>query len=342
VSFGEVMARLGCLLLVILGVLTMAGRAFAAGHERSDEPRSEARFTARSVASPGTRAKANPEGGAAAIAVKSVTLESGIALQYVEQGDADGIPVIMLHGYTDSWHSYERVLPYLSSSLHVFAMSQRGHGDSTRPAGGYDAQDFALDVAAFMDALHIGRAVIVGHSMGATIAQRFAIDQPARTLGLVLIGAAPTWKGNAGVLDLWEAVAKLEDPIDPQFARAFQESTLAQPVPAAFIDTIVQESLKVPARVWQAALVDLMQTDFSRELSAIRAPTMIFWGAKDGLASRAAQDRLAAVLPEASLTVYASAGHGLHWEEPKRFAGDLNFFVEGLIVEDCETARLVH
>src|SRR5215204_1095600 len=51
--------------------------------------------------------------------VKSITLPGRVMLEYVEQGDAAGIPVIFLHGLTDSWHSFELVLPHLPSSVHA-------------------------------------------------------------------------------------------------------------------------------------------------------------------------------------------------------------------------------
>jgi pimeloyl-ACP methyl ester carboxylesterase len=65
---------------------------------------------------------------------RHASLRGGLRLEYVEQGDRNGLPVVLLHGYTDSWHSYERVPPYLPRNLRVFAISQRGHGDSDRPA----------------------------------------------------------------------------------------------------------------------------------------------------------------------------------------------------------------
>ena len=70
------------------------------------------------------------------------------------------------------------------------------------------------------------------------------------------------------MVEFWEsAVSQLVDPIDPGFVREFQESTLAQPVPQAFLDTIVQESLKVPARVWRAAFEGFLEDDFTGELN---------------------------------------------------------------------------
>jgi pimeloyl-ACP methyl ester carboxylesterase len=258
--------------------------------------------------------------------IKSVKLPQRVTLQYVEQGNASGIPVILLHGYTDSWRSYERVLPYLPQSIRAFALTQRGHGDSERPPEGYRPQDFAADVAAFMDALGLRTAVIVGHSMGSHIAQRFALDYPERTLGLVLLGAFYSIQANPDVAGLMEAIASLHDPVDPGFVRDFQVSTLGQPIPPTYLDAIVNESLKLPARVWQAVLTGLLEYDYSTELGRIKAPTLIVWGSEDAFCSRSDQEALESALSGSRLTVYVGAGHALHWEEPQRFAADLAAF----------------
>ncbi|MBE7549980.1 MAG: alpha/beta hydrolase [Anaerolineales bacterium] len=261
---------------------------------------------------------------------KRVKLSTGVELPYVEQGDPAGVPVLLLHGYTDSWHSFEPVLPYLPSSIHAIALTQRGHGEADRPATGYHFQDFAADLAAFMDTLKLRPAVIAGTSMGSSIAQRFVLDYPGRTLGLVLMGSATTWR-NPVVWELGDVISTLTDPIDPSFVREFQKSCLAQPVPQAFFDTIVQESLKVPAWVWKAALEAHLEADYLNELGKIKVPTLILWGDQDAIHPRSEQEALLAAVAGAQLIVYSGAGHALHWEEPARFAADLVTFIKNFI-----------
>jgi non-heme chloroperoxidase len=263
--------------------------------------------------------------------VESVQLSSGVTLQYVEQGDASGVPVLLLHGLSDSWHSFELVFPHLPTSIRAFALSQRGHGDSSRPEAGYRFHDFAADVAAFMDALGLEAAVIAGHSMGSAIARRFALDYPERTRGLVLVASFASFATSPVAQQLWdEAVSKMEDPVDPDFVREFQESTITQPVPQAFLETVVRESLKLPARVWKATVAGSLQDDLTSESDRIEVPTLLIWGDRDGMVSRGDQDEQAAMIAGARLVVYEGAGHAVHWEEPKRFASDLVTFVEAL------------
>jgi pimeloyl-ACP methyl ester carboxylesterase len=258
-------------------------------------------------------------------------LRTGVELPYVEQGDAAGVPVILLHGITDSWRSFEPVLPHLPRSLRAYALTQRGHGDASRPWTGYRTRDFAADVAAFMDAAGLERAIVVGHSMGSSNALRFALDYPGRALGLVLLGAFASYGDKAELAEFRDTVVRpLADPIDAEVAREFQLSTLARPVAPEFLDMVVRESLKAPAHVWRAAFEGLFEDDFAGELHRIQVPVLVAWGERDAFCPRADQDRLLATIAGARLAVYEGCGHALHWEEPRRFAGDLAAFAAGL------------
>jgi non-heme chloroperoxidase len=260
---------------------------------------------------------------------KFVSLSTGVRVEYVEQGHTDGVTVVFLHGVTDSWRSFERVLPLLPPSIHAFAISQRGHGDSSRPEGGYLLADMSRDLRAFMDAVGLQQAVVVGHSMGSMVAQRFAVDHATRVSGLVLMGAFATLFQDLGLADFYKSgIAPLTDPIDHGFAREWQQSTLARPMAADHLDIVVAETLKVPARVWRAAFDGLLNTpEFTGELTHVTAPTLIVWGDRDTYTLRAGQDRLLAAIPGARLLVYEGAGHAFHWEEPEQFSKDLVSFL---------------
>lgn len=258
---------------------------------------------------------------------QSIRLPNGAALRYVEQGPADAMPLILLHGFPDSWLSYERVLANLPSTIRAIALSQRGFGNSDKPDDGYHPRDLAADLADFMRLRRIPRAILAGHSMGALVAQRFAIDFPERVAGLALIGTFKTLRGNAELGALIDEIAGMVDPIDLDLVRAFQASTLAQPVADEFFETVVAEGARLPLAVWRAALKEIAGYDDFAELPRIAAPAILFWGELDNFSTYEQQQELASEIPGAELRVYAGAGHSLHWEEPQRFAGDLANFV---------------
>lgn len=262
------------------------------------------------------------------VVLDTVTLPGGLTLEYAETGHGQGQVVIFLHGYTDSWFSWSRVLPLLPARYHAYAITQRGHGDSDKPAGGYAMTDFSEDVIAFMDHFGIQRAAIVGHSMGSVIAQRLTIDHPDRVSRLVLVGAGADPDQNPVLLDFADFVDTLTDPIDPAFVYDFQASTVFSSVPAEFLDTVVEESLKVPARVWREALRGLVEENTLGELGEITAPTLILWGDKDDIFPFPDQIELESGIARSTLLVYQDTGHGLQWERPERFTADLIRFLK--------------
>jgi len=263
------------------------------------------------------------------VTLGTVTLANGVTLQYAESGHGRGQAVIFLHGYTDSWFSFSRVMAAMPARYHCFALSQRGHGDSDRPLSGYASSDFAADVIAFMDALGLRKADLVGHSMGSVIAQRVALDYWQRVGKLVLIGSAADVTINPVLLDLETFVDTLSDPIDPAFVHDFQASTVFQPIPQDFLDTVVAESLKVPARVWKDALAGLLAENTLPELAQLAAPTLILWGDKDEIFPFSPdQLDLDLGIPRSELVIYADTGHGLHWEQPGRTAADVAAFLQ--------------
>jgi non-heme chloroperoxidase len=260
--------------------------------------------------------------------IKSVELSTGLTIQYVEKGDPSGVPVLLLHGLSDSWRSFELVLPHLPGSIRAFSLSQRGHGDSDRPESGYQIKDLAEDVKAFMDALDIEKAVILGHSMGSAVAQRFVIDYPERTLGMVVVSAFYSQANSPVLKEFRDSVSQMVDPVDPQFVREFQQSTIARPIQESFFETVVNESLKLPARVWRALMEAAFQDDFSEKLRTIKLPTLIIWGDQDGITTRSDQEAQIAAIQNSQFVEYPDTGHAIHWEEPHRFASDLTTFVE--------------
>ena len=92
--------------------------------------------------------------------------------------------------------------------------------------------------------------------------------------------------------ELWDSsISKLPESADLTFIREFQQSTFHKPIPPEFFETIVQESAKVPGRVWRAVMTELLNTDFSDQLGRINVPTLILWGDKDSFFLRAEQEQ---------------------------------------------------
>jgi len=261
--------------------------------------------------------------------VKNVRLPGGPALETLDIGERSAPAVLLLHGVTDSWRSFEPVAERLATRFRVVAPSQRGHGRSDKPVDGYRTRDFAADAIALADALGLERFVLVGHSMGSVNGLRVAIDHPDRVAGLGLVGAFARFATNPGVVEFHEgAIRALSDPIDEAVAREFQASTLTRAIDPEFFEMVVRESLLAPAHVWRRCFEGFLEDDFADELARVRAPTLLLWGDRDAFVSRGDQDALLAGITGSRLRVYEGVGHGLHWEEPERFVRDIEGLVE--------------
>jgi non-heme chloroperoxidase len=261
-------------------------------------------------------------------AASTVTLRGGLRLAYAEQGDPTGPVLLLLPGPTDSWRSYEPVLGRIPLSIRTIAVSQRGHGDSDKPATGYRTEDFAVDVVDLLDAMRIERAVLAGHSASCLVVRRVAIDRPDRVAGLVLEASPTTLRGQPGLESFVEStVSKLADPISPELARSMVADTSSDAIGQVLLDQLSSEVRKVPARVWRETFEALLRYDDSGEVGRIVAPTLLIWGNRDGMVGRTMQQQLASRIRRAELLVYEGVGHTPRWEAPSRFAADVTAFV---------------
>jgi pimeloyl-ACP methyl ester carboxylesterase len=253
--------------------------------------------------------------------VHLAVLRDGLELPYVEQGDPDGVPAVLLHAWLDSRRYFNQLMAVLPRRIHAFAFDQRGHGDAAKPANGYGLRDFAADIGAFMDAVGLDAAVLVGASSGGYVAQRFAVDNPGRTLALALLGSPRSLRGPRPRFA--DVLATLEDPIDAAFVRELNEGMVGRAVPGGVMAALCEENLKVPARVWRDAFEGLLAAEPPLDTGRVSAPTLIVWGARDSLLPRADQEAMAAEIPGARLVIYGDVGHLPVIEAPERVAVDL-------------------
>ena len=257
----------------------------------------------------------------------STRLATGPQLHYAERGDPDGQAILFLHGWPDSWFSFSRVLPLLPQHYHAFALDQRGFGDSERPDRGYGIDDLASDAVAFLDAVAVERATVVGHSLGSFIARRVAVAYPERLARVVLIGSGVS-TANQVTREVQASLRDLADPVPTEFARGFQAGTAYVPLPEDFFEGIVAESLKLPARLWREVFDGLLAFDDAEQLGRIAAPALLIWGERDELFPREDQDRLATAIPNARLRIYPETGHCPNWERPEQVVADLDSFMQ--------------
>jgi rifampin ADP-ribosylating transferase len=259
---------------------------------------------------------------------QAVQLGTGLTVSYVAQGDRSGVPVVLLHAWSESVGCFDRLLSLLPPTIHAVAMDQRGHGEADKPADGYTLVDVADDVAAFMDAVGLTSAVLVGSSSGGYVAQQVAIRSGHRVSGLVLVGSPRSLRGRPPFAD---EVDRLTDPIDRAWVKASLDwFPRFYDIPDWYVEDRVDDGVRTPAHVWRKTLIGLCTAVPPTESGTITAPTLIIWGARDELLLREDLERLAAAIPGSRLIVYPDTGHLVLWEQPERVASDLTDFVKSL------------
>jgi len=237
-----------------------------------------------------------------------------------------GTPVVFIHGIGASIYTCRNTLPAVAAAgYRVIAFDNRGFGFSTQPAHGYSNAAYTRLVLGLLDSLHIGSAVLVGHSMGAAIAAEVALAHPDRVRGLVLIDAAGygvLWPG-ALKMARWPYVGAIATALRTRWitARILRSTYLdRRKVTEADID---QYYAPVPAPTYGRALRGVLREfrfdTLAGRLGALQAPTLIVWGDADRWIPVRTGSRLAGEPPRAAFVVVPRTGHSPAEESPGEF-----------------------
>lgn len=264
---------------------------------------------------------------------QTVTIRGDQVVGYVELGAdpavATGVPVVLIHGYTDNSRSWSLMAPALAAALpdrRIVALDLRGHGASSAPDCCYGPDSLAHDAAAAMDGLGIEKADLVGHSLGSITSAFLAATRPDRVNRLVLVSSTVRMPAEPTQW-LWDNVPTLPNQIDPDSQFMLDWFANPNPVPAEFLDRERAEGAAVPRQVWMGVLQGLTAMDWSLLAPRISAPVAVLWGDQDALFGAESQEWLHAALPDATRITYPGAGHNMFWEQPDKVAADIAGFL---------------
>lgn len=264
-------------------------------------------------------------------------LSNGEKLAYIDAGARTALPLVLIHGYTDSARDWAPIAPLLSRQFRLIIVDLRGHGSSGKPECCYTRFDFAYDIKLLLESLHIRSADIAGHSLGSLVGQTFAELWPEATRRLVLISSTGTFFGPISASQLtgpttagsWLApLAELRDPIDPDsaFMRDWWKVSIAYN--PEFARRQRRDAAAIPARVWRAIADQcLIGVDLISMLPRVQAPTLLIWGGRDTLVSDAGREALRSGIVRAEVHTFASLGHDLFWEDPGAVAITMTEFL---------------
>jgi pimeloyl-ACP methyl ester carboxylesterase len=272
-----------------------------------------------------------------------VDLPGGFHVHYRDEGDPSLPLLVLLHGFGDSFTSWEGWARELKSNFRIISLDFPGHGLTRAPPGTSLSGDGLADfVDAFAAKLALPKFAVAGNSMGGGVAWQLAVRHPGRINALILVDAAgfPNEK-PPGEVPL--AFKILQYPV----GRAILRNIDNRPLIAEGLKTdVYDKSLITPFIVDRWAEFQrapghraiLMAVDFGSHtaatadlVSAIKVPTLILWGESDLLIEPAAARKFAAAIPGARLITYAHVGHLPQIEIPQRSAADVAAFLNAAL-----------
>jgi pimeloyl-ACP methyl ester carboxylesterase len=270
----------------------------------------------------------------------------GLLVHYKVTGQGQPT-VVLLHGFAASVFSWRKVMDPLGDTGTVIAFDRPGFGLTERPMPGewdgvspYSPEAQADLTVALLDELGIGKAVLVGHSAGGTIALLTAIRYPERVEALVLEDAAvydfsstPGWMGPFLHMPLMDRVGPLLVRSVTLWGEAAIRTAWSDP------DRITVELIsgyKKPLQVenWDRALWEVVLAShplgLEERLDEVSVPVLVIAGEDDRFVPARNNERLAAELPGAEFVVIPDCGHVPHEECPERFLESVTEFIAAL------------
>jgi len=241
-----------------------------------------------------------------------------------------GPTVVFIHGWTHNMSVWDDQVPAFKTRYQVVRYDSRGFGRST---GFADESAEPQDILVLLEALHVPRAYIVGHSRGGSVALRFAAAYPNRVAGLVLYGAAPkNFPRPPEILQLFgslPAIAK-QNGLD-----SVGKIVLSSPI--AWVPPGRNDVTERYRRLWASySGKDLLDPHPESggvpavsiaQLRSIRVPTLVINGDHEAPFLAVIADTLARGIPGAKKVVIPNAGHGAHFAQPASFNSALMDFI---------------
>ena len=252
----------------------------------------------------------------------------------VEQGSAEGPPIVLVHGLFGGVHTWRQTLPALSEAgYRAIAFDRLGSGLSDKPTSADYSQPAQADqLAELLDALRIERAFVIGHSAGGGVVAHFALRHPQRLLGLgfaapaLLSGGPPPFVGELVRLPSVERWARLATRalLTPERLTTSVRAFYADP--SAADEAVLSgyaRTLQTPS--WELGLIGLTRDSATNKLSIEQLrqvgqanPTLL-WGELDQAVPLSQSDELLALWPSAQRVVFPGLGHQPMEEDPKAF-----------------------
>ena len=238
---------------------------------------------------------------------------AGRRVQYLQGGSGD--PLLVLH-HSIGNAGWMPVYEQLAASRRVLVPDLPGYGQSERPEWARETRDIAILVLQLLDKLGLGPLPIVGLGFGGWIAAEMATMNQQRVSSLVLVGSPGIQPDEGEILDQmlidYDEYVKAGFSDEAAYAAEFGED------PAPEVRELWDFSREMTARLtWKPYMFNRRLPHLLQE---VQTPTLLVWGADDGVVPRAVAEAYEAALPNAGIEIVADCGHMVDIEQAGRLA----------------------
>jgi pimeloyl-ACP methyl ester carboxylesterase len=238
-----------------------------------------------------------------------------------------GQPVIMLHGWLESWDHWLGTMESLGRHYKTYALDFWGFGESGKDGGSFTVQDYVEMVDQLMERLGIEQAYIIGHSMGGTVSLSLTLEHPRRVQKIVVVGSPIVGDGLSIFLRL-SARRSLAHLFYQVFPLGFR---ILSPLYARDWRTwckMFGNSLsRATLESFHYSIASLRKTDLRLQLKEIQVPVLGVYGRADRIVDPKQRNVLAEGTPRAEIRYFENSGHFPMLDEPERFYHTLHEFL---------------
>ncbi len=265
-----------------------------------------------------------------------------LRFHYLEWGEPASAPVLLLHGGHQSAHSWDLVSLALADRFHLYALDQRGHGDSEWAKDkNYDTEAMTEDALEFVSRMGLDAPIVMGHSMGGLVALSMMKRQPQLMRAAVIVDVGPEVSPAGGEIirnfvrhnveftDLEEFVESVRR-YDPFRSREHIERTTRYNMIRRVDGTYVSKCDIRLERPQDAVEAEPVPDAFSLDdAGAVPCPTLIVRGEESMVLEASAGERFAAALPQGQIVTVPRCGHNVHSQNTVGFLEAVAPFLSG-------------
>ena len=224
--------------------------------------------------------------------------------------------MVLVHGLSGSTRWWARNTAALAAEYRIYLVDLPGFGAMRHLRRHFVLAEAASWLAAWMEAVGLRKAYLVGHSMGGYVCLRLAAQRPEAVRRLVLVAPAGVLAGR------------------PLLGHLVPLVLAARQAAPSFLPILTYDALRTgPATLWRAAR-DLLAEDVRKELRSIHVPTLLVWGEKDPLVPRSVGELLRREIARSQLLVLENAGHVPMFDRPQGFNAALLAFFSADVLGD--------